>query len=121
MIWPATVVEGLEDGQLPGALLDDARDPEQVLAALGGRHRAPRPLEGAPRGRHGAVDVLRSAGAQLREHLLGGRRDRRQRGPVGRGHPVAADEQVVVRADRDHVARLGRGRVLEARVGEGHG
>ena len=35
------VVERLQHGQLAGALGHDPRDPEQVLGALGARHRAP--------------------------------------------------------------------------------
>ena len=45
----------------------------RILCALGGRHARPRAgVEGAPRGAHRAVDVLRVALGDAREHLAGG-------------------------------------------------
>ena len=35
------VVEGLHNGQLAGPFGDPARDPEEILATLGSRHRRP--------------------------------------------------------------------------------
>ena len=39
------VVDALEDGELAGALLQEAGDAEQVLAAVGAGHPAPEPLK----------------------------------------------------------------------------
>ncbi len=52
-------VHRLEDGELAAALLEDARDPEQVLRAFLAGERAPRAGLGAPRGTDRPVDVGR--------------------------------------------------------------
>ena len=106
-------VERLDDRQLAGALLDQARDPEQVLAALERRQRLPRPGGGA-RGLDGALDVLRPRERDLGERLLGRRVDRRLARAVLRRDVLAADEEVVARLQGGGVAGLGRGRVVPA-------
>ena len=65
-------VERLDDRQLAGALLDQARDPEQVLAALERRQRLPRPRRGARR-LDRLRDVLGPRERDLGERLLGRR------------------------------------------------
>ena len=54
-------VHRFEDRELAAALLEDPRDPEQVLGALAARERAPRPGLGAARGADRLVDVGRRA------------------------------------------------------------
>ena len=66
-------VEALEHGELARALLDEPRDPEEVLRALGGRERRPAVLERAARSLHGEVDVLLVRLSDLGERLLGRR------------------------------------------------
>ena len=83
-------VHRLEDRELAAALLEDPRDPEQVLGALAARQVAPaRPLRAARRADR-LVDVGRRGLRDLRDDLLGrgidaaGRRRRRWPGPRGR-------------------------------------
>ena len=110
------VVQRLEDGQLARPLLDQARDPEEVLAPVSAAHRPPGALVGVARGPHRPVDVLAAGLGDLREDLLRRRVDRLEgRAPDGVGE-LAVDEQAVRRGDVDDAARLRRGCVLE-----GHG
>ena len=51
-------VQRLEHGELARALLQDARDPEQVLRALGARQRRPAVRECCARRADGRVDLL---------------------------------------------------------------
>ena len=100
-------VERLRDGELARALLDQARDPEEVLGALGRTQRRPAVLEGAARSLDGEVDVARAGEGDLGEVLLGRRRDRRKPLPRARRDLLAADEEAVALLERDDVARLG--------------
>jgi ParB family chromosome partitioning protein len=102
-------VERLEDGELPGTLLEDARDAEEVLRALGAGKR--RPAVGVCLARRGdcGVDVGRRGLADAREHLLVARRDRLV--TLRRLEPLAADVVAVPVSDVDDVAGLGRARV----------
>ena len=95
------VVDGLEDGELARALLQDARDAEEVLPALGARHLRPRLVVRAPRSLDRPVDVTRPSGRDLREDLLVGRVDRLERRTVQRVDEGAVDEQAVGRLDLD--------------------
>ena len=61
------VVERLEHGELAGALLDRARDAEEVLRALAPGQVAPDGLVGLARGRDGGVDVGRPGLGDLGE------------------------------------------------------
>ncbi len=60
------VVDRLEHGELTGTLLQDPRDPVQVLGPLGARHRPPDLLVARPRGRDRPVDVGRAGLGDLR-------------------------------------------------------
>ena len=51
-------VEGLEDRELPRALLEDARDPEEVLGPLARRDLGPPVLESVPGGGYGQSDIF---------------------------------------------------------------
>ena len=104
-------VQRLEHRELARALLEDARDPEEVLRALAPGQRRParrtprarrRPRARRPRARPGATSASGSSsrGRDRREALAGARLD-----------PLAADEEAVALAQRDDVARLGRRRV----------
>ena len=105
-------VHRLEDGELAAALLEDARDPEQVLGAFLAGQAAPRPALGAARGADRLVDVGRRRARDLGERLFGRRVDRGERGAI-RGRDLApTDEQPVALLERDDVTRLGRRRVL---------
>ena len=110
-------VQRLEHRELARALLEDARDPEQVLRALGAR-AAPTSRSRTPRARRAIapLHLLRRRLADLGERLLARRRDRRVR--LARLEPLAADEVAVALVDPDDVARLGRGRVVPPRRDE---
>src|SRR3990170_1435705 len=54
-----------------GRRFGDARDPVEVLRALGGRDLGPSVLERVPGGDDGKIDVLGSGHGHLRERLLG--------------------------------------------------
>ncbi len=101
------VVERLEDGELAAALLDDARDPVEVLGALAARHPRPDARVGAARGLDGGVDVGLVGLGDLGEHLLGRGADRLERRAVTVDE-LAVDEQPVGRLEVDDRARLGR-------------
>ena len=89
------VVQPLEHRQLAGALLQDAGDPEEVLAALARRHLRPDAVVRAARRLHRAVDVGGPGLGDLGEHLLGRRVDRLERVAVDRVDELAVDEQAV--------------------------
>jgi hypothetical protein len=106
------VVDGLQHGQLAGALLHDARDPVQVLGPLATGHPSPHAVEGGSGGGHRTVYIGRVSVHDLRQHLLGGRVDRLEAAARPR-HERATDEQTVRRTDVHDGARLGRRCVLE--------
>ncbi len=106
-------VQGLEDSELARALLEDARDAEQVLGALGGRGRRPAVLEGLARGADGLAHLFAGRLADLGERLLARGVDRRVR--LTRLEPLAADEEAVPLAQLNEVASLRRGRVVPSR------
>src|SRR5207248_5133145 len=102
-------IHRLEHGELARALLEDARDPEEVLRPLGAWQRRPSVRERRARGGDCAVDI---GGARLpddRERLLARGRDRLVR--LLRLDPFAADEQAVALPQLHDVARLRRRRV----------
>ena len=105
-------VERLEHGELAAALLQDARDAEQVLGALAAGQRAPVALERAARDADGLVDVLDGCARDLRERLFRRRIDRREPLAAARRDFLAADEQPVARLELDDVAGLRRRRVF---------
>ena len=105
-------VERLGDGELARALLQDPRDPEQVLGALGWSQLRPAVDEGVAGGPDRQVDVLGSGLRHLGQHLLARRRDGRKPLAGARLDLFAADEQPVALLEADDVARLGCGRVL---------
>ena len=109
-------VQRLEHRELARALLQDPRDPEQVLRALGAGQRRPAVLERRARDADRLLHLLGGRLADLGERLLGRRRDRRVR--LARLEPLAADEVAVALVEPDDVARLGRGRVVPARGDE---
>ena len=92
------------------ALLEDARDPVEVLRSLGTGQRRPAVLKSAAGRLDRKLHLFLGRLANLGERLLGRRADRR----VGllRLEPLAADEVTVALAKGDDVARLGRGLVL---------
>ncbi len=113
-------VQRLEHRELARALLQDARDPEEVLRALRAGQRRPAVLEGLARGRRRRAATSSSRRlADLGERLLARGVDRR----VGllRLEPLAADEVAVALAQRDDVARLGRAARTPSRAGNGAG
>jgi hypothetical protein len=114
-------VERLHDRQLAGALLDQARDAEQVLPALQPRQRRPARL-GAVGGVDGAAEVAGPGERHLGHRLLGRWVERRHARAVERLAEVAVDEQPVGVAEPDVLGRLGRGRVIpdDARAGARH-
>src|SRR5204863_8864305 len=63
-------VQRLEDRELTRALLQDARDPEQVFRALRRRDLRPAVLERVPRGTHRRGDLIRRRLTDLGERLL---------------------------------------------------
>jgi ParB family chromosome partitioning protein len=105
-------VERLDDGELATSLLEDARDPEEVLGTLAAGQVAPAALEGPARDGHRLVHVINARSCNLGEGFLGRR--------IHGGEPLtalgcnflAADEQTVPRLELHDLARLGRGRVL---------
>ena len=70
-------VERFEDGELARALLEHARDPEQVLGALRRRARRPAVLEGRACRVNGKRDVFRTALGDFGERLFARGIDRR--------------------------------------------
>ncbi len=94
-------VEGLEQGEVVYARLDEVGEAQQDAAALGGRRPAPGPaVEGAAAGAHGAVDVLGAAAGDVGEVAAVAGTVVGERRPVGRRGEGAVDERVGTRADR---------------------
>src|SRR5829696_2237516 len=89
-------VQRLQHRELARALLQDARNPEEVL----------RPLR--------QIDVLGTGLADLREHLLGRRADGRKVLARLRLDELTADVEAVALLERDDVARLRSRRVVPA-------
>jgi hypothetical protein len=106
-------VERLEHGELARALLEDARDAEQVLGPLARGEVRPPVREPVAGGADREVDVLGARIGDLRQRLLVTRRH--ARGKLRRAglDPLAADEEAVPVLEPDDVARLRRRRVLE--------
>ena len=105
-------VHRLEDGELAAALLEDPRDPEEVLGPLAARAACPSCAAGRV-ARRGSPDRRPPAWPARRRPASPRSRDRRsRRRPVGRLDLAAADEQPVALLERDDVARFRRGRVL---------
>ncbi len=92
-------VERLEHRELARALLQDARDAEEVLGALASRQARPG-REGLPRGGDRGGDVLGSGLGDLGERLLVPGRERREVAAGPGRDPLAADEEAVALRDR---------------------
>ena len=118
-------VERLEDGELPGPLLQQAGDAVQVLGPLLARQVPPTRLVGLAGGGDGEVDVLLPGLGDHGQLLLGGRVDRREVVAGAGLDPLAVDEQPVGVPQRDDRRRLERRGVVEgelAGLGQvGHG
>ena len=95
------VVERLQDGELAGALLQDAGDPEQVLAAVRGTHGPPDAGEGSAGGGDGTVDVGLARHRGTGERLAGRRLDQEALLAGGGLGCLAVDEEPVLVACRD--------------------
>jgi hypothetical protein len=106
-------VEGLENGELPRALLQDAGDPVQVLRPFGRGDVRPAVVERLAGGGDRKGDVLRVRVGNVRKRLLRGRADARLELPRARLDELAADEEPVALLELDHVPRLRSRRVLE--------
>jgi hypothetical protein len=106
-------VEGLEHGELPRALLQDAGDPVQVLRPFAWGDVRPAVVERLARGGDRKGDVLRVRVGDVRERLLRGRADARLELPRVRLDELAADEEPVALLELDQVPRLRGRRVLE--------
>ena len=102
-------IHRFEDGQLAGAFLQDARDAEEIFAALAPGHFSPHFIVGAPRGAHGAVDILLIAQRDLGKFFLRGRVDGVEILSAVRGDKLPIDELFVARRDLHPLAVLGRG------------
>ena len=113
-------VEGFEDGELAGFLLDDARDAVEVFAALAGGELGPDAVVGGTGGLHGAVHVHVVGEGDLRELLLGGGVEGGEVFARVRRDELAPDEELVTRRDGDvfEVLRCGRVVPLRAEVEE---
>src|SRR4029079_80012 len=99
-------VQGFEHGEFTRALLENARDPEQVLRPLRAGQRRPAVLERLARAGNCALDLLRRRLADLGEWLLARRSDRRVR--LAWLQPLAADEMAVSLVELEHLPRLRR-------------
>src|SRR5204862_5274385 len=106
-------VERLEHRELTRALLEDARDAEQVLRPLARGQLGPAVREGLARGLDGQPDVLWTGVRHLGESLLRRRADARMELARARLDEFAADEEAVAVIQADDVARLGGGGVFE--------
>ena len=105
-------IHRFEDGELARPLLQDPRDPEQVLGPFLAGQATPRPRLRAPCRADRAIDVGGRGLRDDRELLLRGRIDRGEGPAVGRRSEPAVDEQPVALLERDQVAGLGCRRVL---------
>ena len=95
------VVQGLQDGELPSAFLQDARDTEEILASLSAGQPAPRPFESRSGGPHRRLDVGLACFGDLGQGLLGGRVDGLVSRSIRSLDEVTADKQSVRRGDGD--------------------
>src|SRR5205814_5367524 len=108
-------VQGLQYRKLARALLEDPRDPEQILRALGGARRRPAVLERVARTFDGERHVLGTRLRDLRERLLARRIERLVVLAGARLDELAAAEDAVPLLELDDLARFRRGRVLPGR------
>ena len=98
-------VQRFEDGELARALLQDARDPEEVLRALRRRDRRPAVLESVAGRLDGEVDLLGSRLPDLGERLLARRVDRRRRSPSARATRLRRSARSDLGAERGRAPR----------------
>src|SRR5207237_3963995 len=96
-------VERLEDRELARALLEEPRDPEEILRSFARAQLRPRAFERAARRLHRAIDVGLVRLRDLRQWLLAGRIDRRVALTRQRLDELPADEQAVPILDADDV------------------
>src|SRR5918996_688235 len=106
-------VERLEHRELARALLEDARDAEEVLRPLACREPGPAVLERVAGGPDREIDVLSARVGDVRELLLRRRAERRLELARARLDPLAPDEEPVALVEVHNLARLRCGRVLE--------
>src|SRR5207247_10027691 len=99
-------VQRLEHRELARALLENARDPEQVLRPVGAGQLAPAILERVPRRGDGCIDILGASLRDFGERFLARRRDRRVPVAGARLDELAADEDPVALVEPRNVARL---------------
>ena len=109
-------VQRLEHGELARTLLEQARDPEQVLRALGARECRPAVLVRRARSIDCEPHVVGARLRDLRERLLRRGADRRVPLAGARLDPLATDEQAVALVDGDDVTRLRGVGVVPARL-----
>jgi hypothetical protein len=101
------VVGGLDDRQVLDPCLDPVRHALERPRAIVRRRRAPR-LEGPPRGLDRAVDVLRRAARDPRDHRFVDRRDVVEDAAVGGCGPLPADPVLGRDLDPRHRRHPGR-------------
>jgi hypothetical protein len=104
-------VQRLEHGELARSLLQDPRDPEEVLRPFRGPKVGPAVRERVAGSADREVDVLGACLRDLRERLLARRIERGVALAGARLHELTADVQAVAVGDRDDVARFGRRRI----------
>src|SRR5438309_1494735 len=105
-------VQRLDDRELARALLEDARDPEEVLRALARTELRPPLGVRLARGLHRAIDIGLPRLRDLGERLLACRIDGRVALVRERLEELAADVEPVAILEVHDLARLGSGRVL---------
>ena len=111
-------VDRLEHRELAGAVRQQAREAEEVLGPRPPGQVAPAAFVGAPRGRHGVVDVPGAGLGHLGQVVARGRLDGGE-GLSLSGLPLdPVDHQAVPGSDRDHVARLQRRDVVGEPAGQ---
>src|SRR5664279_6292816 len=86
------VVQRLQDGELPRALGQDARDTKEVLAALRAGKATPRPVESRTGGPHRRLNVGFAGLAHLGQDFLGSRVDGLEPRPVDGLDELTTDE-----------------------------
>ena len=101
-----SAVQRLQHRELARALLQDARDPKEILRPLRRRDRRPAVVVGVTGCLHGQIDVLGTSLPNLREHLLGRRADGRKVLARLRLDELTADVEAVALLERDDVARF---------------